>query len=307
MTLAQPPGGADAVSWGARTRGESEVRVQEVSPGIRSKLFGRPVEFDQPEAAAPIGVIVPFDFSLDWEYWSYLPAGVRLHFTRTPHRTRDVGTSLARSVSRPGVVAKACRALTSVSPAAVLYACSSGSFIGGMEGERAIRQAMVDAGAPAAVTTASATMDALRLTGVRSVSVVTPYSASLTRRFATFLDDAGFDVRSAHHLGVTRDISRISQSTIKDLVREADDSDAEAVVVSCTALRTWGIVSQLEGELGRPVFTSNQVSLWAVLRAAGALGQVDGRRGAAGWTMGGTDPARSTQMLLRARVAAGAA
>lgn len=266
---------------------------------IRSKRFGRAVEFDADDTAAPIGVVVPFDFSLDWEYWSYLPGDVSLHFTRTPHRAGEVGAALARSDSRPGVVGKACRALSSVSPAAVLYACSSGSFIGGVEGEAAIRRAMLDAGAPAAVTTASATVDALGLTGVRTVSVVTPYSAGLTRKFATFLEDKGFGVASAHHLGVTRNISRISQSTIKDLVREADDADAEAVVVSCTALRTWGIVSQLEGELGRPVFTSNQVSLWAVLRAAGALRQVAGagRRGA-GWTMGGSDPARSTQMLL---------
>lgn len=273
--------------------------------GIRSRRFRHPVEFDGPDTAASIGVVVPFDFSLDWEYWSYLPAGVSLHFTRTPHRAGEVGAALARSESRPGTVAKATRSLSSVSPAAVLYACSSGSFIGGVEGEAAIRQAMLDAGSPAAVTTASATVDALRLTGMRRVSVATPYSARLTSKFADFIEESGFEVASAHHLGVTRDISRISQATIKDLVREADDVEADAVVVSCTALRTWGIVNQLEGELGRPVFTSNQVSLWAVLRAADVMSDVVAGR--AGWTMGGADPARSTRLLVDVDSSAGAA
>jgi maleate isomerase len=276
-----------------------------MASGIRSRPFRRAVEFDGPDTSASIGVVVPFDFSLDWEYWSYLPAGVSLHFTRTPHRAGEVGAALARSESRPGTVAKATRSLSSVSPAAVLYACSSGSFIGGVEGEAAIRRAMLDAGAPAAITTASATVDALRLTGMRRVSVVTPYSARLTAKFADFIEDSGFEVASAHHLGVTRNISRISQATIKDLVREADDVDADAVVVSCTALRTWGIVNQLEGELGRPVFTSNQVSLWAVLHAAGVLRDAMARRD--GWAMGGSDPARSTRMLVEMESVAGAA
>ena len=276
-----------------------------MATGIRSRPFRRAVEFDGPDTAVSIGVVVPFDFSLDWEYWSYLPAGVSLHFTRTPHRAGEVGAALARSESRPSTVAKATRSLSSVSPAAVLYACSSGSFIGGVEGEAAIRQALLDAGPPAAVTTAGATVDALRLTGMRRVSVATPYSARLTAKFADFMEDSGFEVTSAHHLGVTRNISRISQATIKDLVREADAVEADAVMVSCTALRTWGIVNQLEGELGRPVFTSNQVSLWAVLRAAGVLGDVIARRD--GWTMGGSDPARSTRMLAKVDAAAGAA
>lgn len=274
--------------------------------GTRSKRVRREVEYDPPESRRPIGVVVPFDFNLDWEYWSYLPEGVVLHFTRTPHLRHEVGTALARGVGRPAVVAKATRALSAIKPAAVLYACSSGSFVDGVDGERRIREAMLEAGAPAAVTTAGATVEALVDTGMRRISLVTPYTSRLTNRFVDFLEQAGIEVASAHHLGVTSNMSLISKATIADLVRDADDSDADAVVVSCTALRTWGIVSDLEGELGRPVFTSNQVSLWSVLRAAGILRGGVGHPGP-GWTMGGSDPALSTRLLLEADAAAGAA
>ncbi len=268
-------------------------------PGIRSQKARHPVSFDGPGATIPIGVVVPFDFNLDWEYWSYLPPDVALHFTRTPQLREGVGIRLARGVSRPSMVTKATRSLAAVDPAAVLYACSSGSFVDGIEGERATCEAMLAGGAPAAVTTAGATVDALRMTGMQRIAVVTPYTATLTVRFVHFLQDAGFDVVSAHHLGLADGISRLSKRSIADLVRTADGDEADAVVLSCTALRTWGLVRELEGELGRPVFTSNQVSLWGVLLAAGVLGRGTGQPGSS-WAMGGADPALSTQMLLRA-------
>lgn len=266
---------------------------------VRSERYRRVIEFDAPEATTPIGVIVPFDFNLDWEYWRYLPPEVALHFTRTPALRCEVGVALARGVGRPSVVGKAARALGAIDPASMLYACSSGSFVDGLAGEQAVRGAMLEAGARAPVTTAGATIDALRLTGMAKVSVVAPYTARLTYRLAAFLDEAGFDVVSAHHLGLTHGISTVSKQTIRDLVRHADDSDADAVVVSCTALRTWGIVHDLEGELGRPVFTSNQVSLWGALRAARVFGGGLGEPGSE-WAMGGPEPARSTRLLVGA-------
>jgi maleate isomerase len=265
----------------------------------RSQRYRDVVEFDAADESVAIGVVVPFDFNLDWEYWRYLPPNVGLHFTRTAHLRSGVGVRLARNLGRPSTIAKATRALGSVNPAAVLYACSSGSFVDGVAGEQAIRTAMLEAGAPAAVTTAGATVDALTLTGMQRVAVVTPYTAVLTLRLVRFLEEAGFDVVSADHLGLKSDISRVSKETVARLVRQADEVDADAVVVSCTALRTWGIVRDLEGELGRPVFTSNQVSLWAVLVAAGVLGGELGQPGS-DWTMGGENPARSTRMLINA-------
>lgn len=265
----------------------------------RSQRYRDVIEFDAADDTVHVGVVVPFDFNLDWEYWRYLPPNVGLHFTRTAHLQSEVGVKLARNLGRPSTIAKATRALSSVNPAAVLYACSSGSFVDGMVGEWAIRNAMLEAGAAAAVTTAGASIDALRLTGMQRVAVVTPYTAVLTQRLVRFLEEAEFDVVSAGHLGLKSDISRVSKETISRLVRQADEVDADAVLVSCTALRTWGIVRELEGELGRPVFTSNQVSLWAVLVAAGVLGGGLGQPGS-DWTMGGENPARSTRMLLNA-------
>lgn len=265
-----------------------------------------PIEYETGAGGVSVGVVVPFDFSLDWEYWKYLPRDVALHFTRTPHHRRDAGMYLARAVGRPSVVARSARALLAIDPAAVLYACTSGSYIGGLAGERALCTAMRGAGCRQAVTTSGAAVTALRLSGVRTVALATPYSGSLTRHLVVYLEEAGFDVTSVHYLGLHRGISAVSRATIIDLVRQTAGSSADAVFVSCTSLRTYGTVAQLEAELGMPVFTSNQVSLWAVLVAARVLPRPPGGPDH-DWVLGDADPvAHSTRLLMGAAAEAAA-
>jgi arylmalonate decarboxylase len=63
---------------------------------------------------------------------------------------------------------------------------------------------------------------------------------------------------------------------ITALVRRVDRPDAQAIFVSCTDLRVLELVDMLEEELRKPVLTSNQVTLWAILEALGRRGTVCG-------------------------------
>lgn len=272
----------------------------------QSRRFQAPVEFEEHARQVNIGVVAPFDFGLDWEYWRYLPPGVSLYFTRTPYLRQPVGIGLAKDLARPSDIRRATKALGAINPAATLYACSSGSFVQGIAGEQALRDGMIAAGARVAVTASGATIDALRATGVQRVAIATPYTGRLTQRLADFLEEAGLEVVSSVHLGLSEGIEGVGKRTIADLVRAAHTETADATFVSCTALRTYGIVAKLEEEIGRPVFTSNQVSLWAALKAAGVLYQdideLDDFDPA--HTLGGAAPmALSTELLLAAATA----
>ncbi|MFM7419033.1 MAG: Asp/Glu racemase, partial [Alphaproteobacteria bacterium] len=44
---------------------------------------------------------------------------------------------------------------------------------------------------------------------------------------------------------------------------------AHALFISCTAIRSAGLIASLEAELGLPVMTSNQVMAWHALRRLG--------------------------------------
>jgi maleate isomerase len=47
--------------------------------------------------------------------------------------------------------------------------------------------------------------------------------------------------------------------------------EAQTVFVSCTALKTADVIEGLEEELGKPVLTANQVTMWDALRIMGAM------------------------------------
>ncbi len=264
------------------------------------ELYREGIEYDAPGSEIRIGVVVPFDFGLDWEYWRYLPEGVALYFTRTPHLRRGVGIELAKDVGKPSVVARGTRALGALDPAVTVYACSSGSFVRGVAGDQEIRRAMFEAGARRAVTASGAMVDALRACGVTRVAVATPYTKSLTLLLGDFLEETGFDPVSLVHLGLKEGIAGVSRSTVANLIRSAGRAGAEGIYLSCTGLRTYGIIAELEEELGLPILTSNQVTLWAGLREADAI-PLDPAQEVPGRVLGGGEPmARSTALLLEA-------
>ena len=72
------------------------------------------------------------------------------------------------------------------------------------------------------------------------------------------------------------DMMRVSPKFIHDFAASIDRPDAEAVFISCGALRSLEIVDALENKLGKPVVCSNQAMLWDCLRRAGIADQFSG-------------------------------
>jgi maleate isomerase len=216
-----------------------------------------------------VGVVAPFDFALDRELWRWVPDDVSLHLTRTPFVPVEVGLDLARMVSEHETLREAVRALSAVSPEVVAYACTSGSFVGGLAGERSMASAMTTAGEIASLTTSGALLVALRELDVRRVAVITPYTKSVTDSLEDYLQEAGIQVCGRSYLGLTREIWRVPYRDVVAMAREAVSGAPDALFISCTNLPTYDVIPQLEAELRMPVISANQVTIWAALRMIG--------------------------------------
>ncbi|MFG1930221.1 Asp/Glu racemase [Mycobacterium sp. NPDC048908] len=225
-----------------------------------------------------IAVVAPFDLALDRELWRWVPDDVSLHITRMPYAPLAVTTEMAVHISDPDVVAVGVTDTIAVSPLVAAYACTSGSFVGGLAGEAALVSAMIAAGAPAAVTTSGALLAALRHLDVTRIATVTPYTADLTAGLTVFLAEAGVQVVSASGLGLTSDIWTVPYDVTAALVRDTDTDDAQAVFISCTNLPTYDVIAPLEAELGKPVLTANQVTMWSALAVIGRKAVGPGQR-----------------------------
>src|SRR5947209_7538572 len=192
------------------------------------------VEFDDNSERIGIGIIAPYDFVLDREYWEWMPGNVSLHVTRTPFLDQQVGVEMAELISEDAVLTAATRELIIADPAVTVYACTSGSFVNGLAGEEQCRGAILTGGARKALTTSGVLLEALTALAIRRISVATPYDASTTMRLIEFLDEAGFGTTSCAFLGLKGDIFRVKPETVCRLVRAADSEDADAIFISCT-------------------------------------------------------------------------
>jgi len=225
-----------------------------------------------------IGVIVPCDMVLDRELWRWTPADVSLHVTRLPPTPTTVTVETVTLMGDHDLVAASVAQLAAVSPAATLYACTSGSFMRGLHGERALVAAMQAAGAAAPVTTSGALLAALGQVGAQTVSIATPYDEAISLRLREFLEEAGAGVAGTHWLGLQSNIGTVPYDVTADLIRKADHPDAEAIIVSCTNMATYDLIEPLEAELGKPVISANQGSMWAALGLVGRAAAGPGQR-----------------------------
>lgn len=222
-----------------------------------------------PDPLAGIGVVVPYDMSLDRELWRWTPPEAGLFLTRTPDELLPVTMEMVEMIGDKNLVRTTAQSLRSVHASCFAYACTSGSFVRGLAGESEIVEAMKSAGAPAAVTTSGAILEALAHLELHRVAIATPYDEPITQRFESFLDEAGIEVVGAAYLNLRLDIRIVPYYRTAELVRQADSVDAEAIIIACTNLPTYDVIVPLEAELGKPVISANQATMWAALNRCG--------------------------------------
>ncbi len=159
----------------------------------------------------------------------------------------------------------------------IAYGCTSGIVA---LGEAAVfgRIRAVRPGVPctAPITGALAAFDRL---GVRRVALLTPYIEEVDRAMAGYLKARAITVTAMASFDLESD-SDMARIPPDDVVRAGLDlgraAPADALFVSCTALRAWPAIEPLERALGRPVVTSHQALLWHALRLAGCDRPIDG-------------------------------
>ncbi|MHB0791013.1 maleate cis-trans isomerase family protein [Bradyrhizobium sp. 5.13L] len=152
-----------------------------------------------------------------------------------------------------------------------VWACTSGSFVFGLDGAR--RQAAElgeDVAAPASSTSLGivAALDAL---AVDEVAVAAPYLQEITQHLLDLLEDAGHRVVNWKCLNMTTGFNKLTHDDVLDLIRASDHPRAQAIVVPDTALHTVGALERFEAAVGKPVLTANQVTVWEALRLADAI------------------------------------
>ncbi len=162
-------------------------------------------------------------------------------------------------------------------PDVVVYACTSGSFGCAVGPEKQAEEMAAEAGVPA-INTTQAFGAAVRALGVQRVAVAGTYPAATVALFAAYLRRHGVAVvsQSALNLPTGDAVTELPAAEVFRFIASGDDPAAEAVLVPDTALTTTEHIAGLEAELGKPVLTANQVTVWYALRVAGVPARAPG-------------------------------
>jgi maleate cis-trans isomerase len=172
--------------------------------------------------------------------------------------------AMVTDMGSPSTLAAVARTAAAVSPDVVVWACTSGSFLGG--GQRGHEQASAMSkalGGIPATTTSIAIAAALERRGARRVAVVTPYHPDIGERFVQYLRDRGYEPAPATHAGCGSDeaVGALTLEVLLPLARAAVTPDSDALVIPCTAVRRQDLEAELGKTFGIPVILANSATL----------------------------------------------
>ena len=130
-----------------------------------------------------------------------------------------------------------------------------------------------------ATTQSNGLVDGLEHVGARRVAVATAYTDTVTERLKVFLEEHGFEVVAAKGLGYERiPEGAATQQILHELgvAAYASSSKADALVMSCGALRTLDLIVPLEEVIAAPVVSSTPHGLWHCARMLGVPARIEG-------------------------------
>jgi len=114
--------------------------------------------------------------------------------------------------------------------------------------------------------------DLLRLRGVRTLGLVTPYTAAVQDRITANYREIGIEVTAERHLGISVNhaFAQVPPQTLRQLIDEVCGSRPDAVTTFCTNLHAARLACSVEQAHGIPLLDTVSTTVWGMLRKVGA-------------------------------------
>ena len=139
---------------------------------------------------------------------------------------------------------------------------------------------MTEASGVPSLTSAQAIGRALRALGTLRIAMATPYSNEVIARAKRYYETKyGITVAATQSLGATNSyaIGKMDAGVVQTAFSRIDRPDIDALVVPGGNFPTMDWIASWERQFGKPVITTNQATLWAVLRAMGIATPLSGK------------------------------
>ena len=225
-----------------------------------------------------IGVIIPStNISVEYDCQQITPEGLSWHFGRffveQPDLTSD-DMFLAFVDAIRKTIPDAMRDIMTCEPSYIMMGMSAETFWGGVDGNNAFQDRVLDIMGPGLklTTGADAAVAALRKFGAKKLAVLTPYQPIADKQVHAFFAESGFDIVRLVGLkcDTANSIAHTPEAQVLDVVlNELDGDDVDAIIQVGTNLSALPLFPALEKQLRKPVLPINVALIWHALRAIG--------------------------------------
>ena len=222
-----------------------------------------------------IGLLVPSsNTTVEPEFYRALPARVTLHVARL-YLEKIAPESIPDTVRDLEIQS---RNLAAADVDVIVLATAAPSLMNGLGYDRELIGKIEAATGKRATTTSTALVEALEHLGIGRVVLGGAYDDEVNAGARSFLEANGVQVVRARGLGLVDNlmVGRLDATSAYEHARAIDRPDAEAIVLACTDWNTMDAIERLERELGKPVISTTQASVWAALRMIGGIEGVQG-------------------------------
>lgn len=226
---------------------------------------------------AVVGIMLPSSCTVYEQEFLKITSGID-GLIGCPTRMRLLSCDAQGLIDMNDYIVKATEELSTLDPDLIVYMCTSGSFVGGFNGEEQIRKQISDISNAPTMTTSQAVVDALDELDLTAISMWTPYDLDVTEREIDYLAANGIEVLDFGYGDIPDNLDRGRQTPEETYARvmELDASNADGVLISCGNIRSIEVLDKLEDDLGIPVISASQATTWLALRKVGITSCIEG-------------------------------
>ena len=228
----------------------------------------------QARAKTRIGVLVPFTkTNLEPDLMLMCPPDCSLHCQRTGGYDADEVPG-SDEMTKLGMfdLSHDLSMIAGARPDAVLYGCTSATLTHGSEFDRELAMKIETETGAASLTAAGSLVAAIQALGVHRVGFASPYVGDINDKAVDFLMQNGIETVKCANIGGNLGCygqGKLTPDEVYHLALKADSPQAEAMILSCTDMRSVEVIEQIEYTLDKPVVTTNQAMMFCLCMKLG--------------------------------------
>lgn len=209
---------------------------------------------------ARVGQLYPSGGISDYELQRMAPEGMQVITTRMPFRD----TSKKSDYLMLKEVEQHAQLLADAKVDVITFNCTAVSL---MVGPEKINDRIEAETGIKSITTIEAVLDALEKSGARRLGLFTPYLDEVVFEEKRFLNSFGYEIVSEAHIPCLDPVAQgsIPPGRWANIVKDADLSNCDALLFSCSGIQISPVLSEIEKMSGRTVISSNSALLRSVL------------------------------------------